>query len=101
MKVVGTNPKDDTCLVQVGMRELASIMGFYSEHDAEFKKQFNSALLGNSINVSKVYANYYRVKSIIAGTPYCTALGKLNEMIEAIRPINNLIEEVKDLYEAD
>lgn len=49
MKVIGTNSKDDTCLVKVGMRELASIMGFYSEHDAEFKKQLNSALLGNSI----------------------------------------------------
>lgn len=101
MKVIGINSKDDTCLVKVGMRELASIMGFYSEHDAEFKEQLNSALLGNSINVSKVYANYYKVKNIIEGTPYCTALVKLNEMIDAIKPINNLIKEVKDTYEAD
>ena len=101
MKVVGTNPKGDICLVQVDIRELASIMGFYSEHDAEFKKQFNSALLGNSVNVSKVYANYYRVKNIIEGTPYCTALVKLNEMIDAIKPINDLIKEVKDTYEVD
>lgn len=101
MKVIGTNSKDDTCLVKVGMRELANIMGFYSEHSAEFKKQFNSALSGNSINVSKVYVNYYRVKNIIVGTPYSTALVKLNEMIDAIKPINDLIKEVKDTYEAD
>lgn len=100
MKILGASNNEDY-IVQLTRKELTNILGFYDEYNPVFAKMVNEALKGKSIRVSLVYQNYYKIKNIIEGPEYCQAKSKLQEMIDAIEPINKLIEELKKEYETN
>lgn len=101
MKVIGEGTGAESFIVHVSRDELANMMGFYSSYSPEFIEQRNLALAGNVVDISKIYRNYYKVKALIERAPYDKAITKLEEMIEAIKPIDELIKEVSKKYETD
>lgn len=101
MKVIGSDAKNETYVLQVSRQELCNILGCYSPYDDEFKDLMKVASNGEPIQVSTVYKNYYNVKCIVESAPYATAVTKLKEMLEALEPINELIKEVKETYETN
>ena len=101
MKVIGSDAKNETYVLQVSRQELCNILGCYSPYDDEFKDLMKSASYGESIQVSTIYKNYHKVKCIVGSAPYDTAVTKLKDMLEAIEPINELIKEIKETYETN
>lgn len=101
MKVIGSDTDNETYILHVSKGELANILGCYSQYDDKFKELIRLASHGESIQVSEIYKNYYKVRSIVESAPYATAVTKLKEMLEAIEPINELIKEVKETYETN
>lgn len=101
MKVIGSNADNSTYILQVSKEELCNILGYYGPYEQGFKDLMKVASNGKPIQVSPVYSNYYKVKCIVGSAPYDTAVAKLEEMLEAIEPINKLIKEIKETYEAN
>lgn len=100
MKVLGAS-NDEDYIVQLTKGELANILGFYSKYDVEFAKMVSEALKGKSIPVSLVYQNYHKIKGMVKSSEYYKAKSKLQEMIDAIEPIDELIRELKEEYETN
>ena len=97
MKVIGS--MDDNLIVQVSKNELSNILGFHSQYDDDFRRQLTLAMSGGDITVSDIYRNYSTVKGIVESSDYYKASSKLKEMIEALKPIENMISKVKETYE--
>lgn len=101
MNIIGSNANNETYVLQVSRQELCNILGYYSPYDNEFKDLMKVASNGKPIQISTVYKNYHKVKCIVGSAPYNTAVTKLKNMLEAIEPINELIKEIKETYEAN
>lgn len=99
MKVIGK--AEDYYIVQVHESELAPIIGCKSNYDADFRNIVNSSLKGADIKVSKIYQNYCKVKSISSSNKYDLARTKLEEMLEALTPLEELVNKMTEEYEAD
>lgn len=100
MKILGAS-NDEDYIVQLTKGELANILGFYSKYNADFAKMVNEALKGKSIPISLVYQNYHKIKGMVESSEYHKAKSKLQEMIDAIEPIDELISELKKEYETN
>lgn len=100
MKILGASNNEDY-IVQLTKEELANILGFYSKYDVEFARIVKEALKGKPIPISLIYRNYWKVKSIVESSEYSKAKSKLQEMIDAIEPIDELISELKKEYETN
>lgn len=100
MKVIGSN-NGESYVLQVSKQELCNILGYYSPYDEEVREQMKLAEKGESVQISNIYRNYHKVKGINESPHYDMAVTKLKEMLEAIEPINELIKEIKETYEAN
>lgn len=98
MEILGTS-NNENYIVQLTEVELANILGFYSRYDVDFIKMVKEAMGRKSIPISLIYQNYYRIKSIVENSEYTKAKTKLQEMINAIEPIDKLISDLKKEYE--
>ena len=100
MKILGAS-NDEDYIVQLTKGELANILGFYSKYDVEFVRIAKEALKGKPIPISLIYENYWKIKSIVESSEYSNAKSKLQEMIDAIEPIDKLISKLKKEYETN
>ena len=100
MKILGAS-NDEDYIVQLTKGELANILGFYSKYDVEFVRIAKEALKGKPIPISLIYGNYWKIKNIVESSEYSKAKSKLQEMIDAIEPIDELISKLKKEYETN
>lgn len=99
MKILGAS-NDSDYIVQLTGNELANVLGFYGRYDAEFIKRIKLAKEGKDLPISSVYSNYHKIKGIVGSSNYDKARAKLGEMLEALKPIEELLIELKEKYEA-
>lgn len=98
MKILGAS-NDSDYIVQLTGNELANVLGFYGRYDAEFTKMVKYAKMGEDLPISLVYSNYHKIKGIVNGSNYDKARAKLGEMLEVLKPIEELLIELKEEYE--
>ena len=91
MKIIGTVGKEDL-LLQVTRNEIANLCGEYSTSSNDFSS--NNLQIGTTINVSEIYRKHTLINSFLRKSEYDTARKKLQEMLDAITPIENLIIKI-------
>lgn len=100
MKVIG-EAGEESYIVQMSSEELANVLGFYSKYDADLHQLIKQSRNGTNIPISSVYQNYFKVKGIVESSDYDKARTKLNEMLNALKPIEELVTKLKVEYEAN
>lgn len=100
MRILGAS-NDEDYIVQLTKGELTNILGFYSKYDKDLNDILKKAKNGIEIPVSKVYLNYHNIKGIVNSSEYSKARNKLNEMLNALEPIELLLTKLKEEYEAN
>jgi len=88
MKVIAKLP-DDKCLVEVTNDELANICGHYSRYAKEFNIN-----IGIDINISDIYKKHDLIITLQKLRSYDTARKKLNDMLNALTPIEDKINQL-------
>jgi hypothetical protein len=88
MKIIGTVGKEDL-LIEVTKDEIANLTGLYSTTSSDFDR--NDLVVGTTINISEIYRKHILINSFLNKSDYDKARRKLQEMLDAITPIENLI----------
>lgn len=88
MKIIGTVGKEEL-LVQVTRNEIANLCGQYGTHSNGFDT--NNLNVGTTINISEIYRKHILINSYLNQSEYDKARKKLQEMLDALTPIENLI----------
>lgn len=93
MKIVSEIAKDNY-LLKVSKKELANILGNSSPGDLNYRFLEDAIATEKNLEVSKIYQHYDLLKSKLKENDYSKAKRKLEEMIEALTPIDSLLNEV-------
>lgn len=101
MKIIGQS--NDGYVVKVSSVELANILGLYSNWENEFRGEVAKAIkYETEIPVSRIYQKYYNLKKVIsANKGYDNARSKLEEMLEALTPIEDLLVKEMEVLNED
>ena len=93
MKVIAEMP-NERVLVSVTRDELANLLGEYSKFDV--KKEFMDMAIKNEteIEISDIYKKHRLIYGFQTEAAYSKARHKLEEMLEALTPIENKIEKL-------
>lgn len=102
MKIIGQSNED--YIVKVSSVELANILGLYSSWESEFREAVAKAIKNETnIPISKIYEHYYALKDVISrNVGYDNARKRLQEMLEALTPVEDLlVKEMEVLNEGN
>jgi hypothetical protein len=95
MKVISEIPKDKV-LVSLTKKELANLLGEYSEYDIKREVLDNMILQEIDFPISDIYIKHYKINQLQKQASHDKARFKLEEMLEALTPIENLISALTD-----
>lgn len=101
MKIIGQ--ANENYIVSVSSVELANILGFYSNWDDGFRGAVATAIKHETdLQVSKIYEHYYNLKHVVTSNEgYDNARKRLEDMLKALTPIEDLLIEEKKLIDED
>lgn len=99
MKVISEILKDKV-LVSLTKKELANLLGEYSEYD--IKREVLDNMISQEIDfpISDFYMQHYRINQLQRQADYNKARFRLEEMLEALTPIENLLSDLSDKGES-
>ena len=91
MKVIA-ELSEKKCLVEMDKNELANLLNFYSTNSSGF--DFRS-LLNKEIKVSSIYHKYKTIRDVQSLKDWDKARTKLEQMLDALTPIESLIQSIE------
>ena len=83
---------NDKCLVEISNNELANLLNFYSQNSSGFNLK---SLINKEINISSIYEKYRSIHDLQTSPEYNKARAKLKKMLNALKPIEDLINDIK------
>lgn len=101
MKIISEVP-EGSVLVKMTLNELANVTGFSNYHSSGFMDTIREAIKKETIiPVSVIYKQHEAVTSILREPEYYKARTKLNDMLQALTPIEGLFQIIKDTREKE
>lgn len=97
MKIIAYNNQtyNNEYIVSLSPEELANILGKYSSSTDGFNKLVDDAMkYGTKLPVSRIYKQHKAVENIKYGDRIQEARKKLLEMVEVLKPIEEIIVEI-------
>ena len=87
MKVIAEIPKGDKVLVEMTTTEMANILGAYSGHSLQ-------VTVGKEYKASYIYNKHSSIVNVQNEADYNTARAKLRAMLNALTPIEDLLNKL-------
>jgi len=92
--------KEKGFIVELSENELANVLGYYSAIGSGYYKDIKIAMKNTTdLPISEIYQKHYRIKNLQQQADYNTAIAKLSEMIEALTPVTNLLNDLPTIKE--
>ena len=95
MKVISEIPKGKV-LVSLTRKELANLLGEYSEYDIKREVLDNLISEETDFPISRIYLKHSQINKLQKQASYDKARFKLEEMLEALTPIESFISDLSD-----
>lgn len=93
MKIISKIP-GERVLVSLKEDELSNVLGEYSRYDIK-EKFYEQAIKGElEIDISDIYKKHRLIHSLQNQSDYQKARGKLEELLEALTPIESKVSEL-------
>jgi len=94
MKIISRVPKEKVMVV-MSEDELANILGHYSRYSDGFIKSIEAAIAAETeFDIREIYNKYRLIKSIQERAVYDRARAKLEGMLDALTPIEDLLNKI-------
>jgi len=94
MKIISRVPKEKVMVV-MSEDELANILGHFSRYSDGFIKSIEAAIAAErEFDVVEAYKKHYLIKSIQERAVYDRARAKLEDMLKALTPIEDLLNKI-------
>jgi hypothetical protein len=94
----------DSFIVELSKDELARVLGYNGWHAPGFIGATKRAIIDRSnVDVSRVYSKYTSIAKVLSDQQhdYDKARTKLQEMLDALTPIEPLFNNLNEIYETD